>query len=165
MVFELLDDCGRVYKLAGDFERRCFNQAIFREIRVCYDDDSGLTVNADYADPLDVILDSSMFEVKSNFERNMRNERSEMTAHVVSILDFVPEKVRTTTFFKDDGSSMDLYVRISGLYLKFIRDALRCRESVLREGLSGYNGVVEIFSQSSNGSFEVEFGVPVTVLM
>jgi uncharacterized protein YukE len=31
-VFELLDDCGRAYKLAGDFERRCFNQAIFSKI-------------------------------------------------------------------------------------------------------------------------------------
>jgi DNA invertase Pin-like site-specific DNA recombinase len=33
-VFELLDDCGRIYGLADDFTRRCLNQALFKKIRV-----------------------------------------------------------------------------------------------------------------------------------
>ena len=33
-IFTLLDDCGLVYRLAGDFERRCFNQALFDKILV-----------------------------------------------------------------------------------------------------------------------------------
>ena len=112
MIFELLDDCGRIYKMAGDYERRCFNQAIFKEIRVCYDDDSGLSVNADYTEPFDMILDSGMFTLKNNFERNQG--QSEPTA-LVTILDFLPENVRTTTNFFSDGSSKDVLVRLRGL--------------------------------------------------
>lgn len=68
-VFELLEDCGRTYRLADDFQRRCFNQAIFKRIMVQDD----LTLEVEYAEPYDVILDSKVFTLKSQFEKYMQN--------------------------------------------------------------------------------------------
>jgi DNA invertase Pin-like site-specific DNA recombinase len=51
-VFELLDDCGRVYKLADENQRRVFNQAIFEKILVHED----LTLDGEYMPPFDEIL-------------------------------------------------------------------------------------------------------------
>ena len=51
-ICELLEDCGKAYRLAGDHERRCFNQALFKRILV-YDD---LNLEGDYAEPFDKLL-------------------------------------------------------------------------------------------------------------
>ena len=80
-VFELLEDCGRAYKWAIDFDRRCFNQAIFKKIRVHED----LTLEVEYAEPFDTLLDSRVFMLKSEFEKNIRNncdEQHKSAAHL-----------------------------------------------------------------------------------
>ena len=69
-VFELLDDCGRAYKKADDFQKRCFNQAIFEKIRVNED----LTIEVEYAEPFDTILDPRVFVLKSEFEKQIRGK-------------------------------------------------------------------------------------------
>ena len=46
-IFELLENCGKTYEVASDFERRCFNQALFEKILV-YDD---LRIDVEYTEP------------------------------------------------------------------------------------------------------------------
>ena len=72
-VFELLDDCGTTYRLAGDFERRCFNQAIFKMIRVHED----LTLDVEYTEPFETLLSPSVFALKSEFEKYFQSTKEE----------------------------------------------------------------------------------------
>ena len=92
-VFELLDDCGKAYSLAGDYEKRCFNQALFEKILV-HDD---LTLTADYSAPYDAIFDSGILEMRGEC-RNLYYD-----------------KVQTHAFFTSMGLSMDNLVRLRGL--------------------------------------------------
>ena len=108
-MFELLDDCGRAYKLADDFQKRCFNQALFERIRV-YED---LSIDADYAEPFDTLLDPAVLELKHEFEKKNQGERdgrSESAAHL-SLMEFLSTlKVQTRTKIADffgAGLSMD----------------------------------------------------------
>ena len=71
--FELLEDCGRMYDLAGDYERRCFNQAIFSKIKVHED----LSLEPEYAEPFDMLLNSNVCTLKSEFEKYIINEKDE----------------------------------------------------------------------------------------
>ena len=54
-VFELLDDCGKVYKFADDQEKRLLNQALFKKILV-YDD---LSLSAEFNTPFDTVISPS----------------------------------------------------------------------------------------------------------
>ena len=111
--FELLDDCGRTYKLADDFARRCLNQALFRKIRI-HDD---LTLDVDYAEPFDTILDPQIFVAKSEFEKNIHKiPEGQFQAPVrPSFMDFIYTiKTQTRTKilnFFSAGLSMDFLVR------------------------------------------------------
>lgn len=115
-IFELLEDCGRIYKLADDFTRRCFNQAIFKKIRVRED----LSLDAEYAEPFDVILDSHVFLLKSKFEKSIYNKNDgqpESTAHQ-TLSDFIVTMDTKPTVkheFFTVGLSMDCLVWITGL--------------------------------------------------
>ena len=115
--FELLDDCGRTYKLADDFARRCFNQALFKKISVQDD----LTLEVDYAEPFDTILDPNVVIVKKEFEKNKQSivdGQFESAAHL-TLLDFIGSlKTKTSTKiinFFSAGLSKDLLVRLTGL--------------------------------------------------
>ena len=88
-VFELLDDCGRMYKFAGEFERRRFNQAIFGKIRVHED----LTLDVEYCEPFNTLLDPNVFVLKSEFEKNARNNDAEQ-----------PRLIAPHELFLDDDS-------------------------------------------------------------
>ncbi|MCL2853840.1 MAG: recombinase family protein, partial [Defluviitaleaceae bacterium] len=104
-VFKLLEDCGRVYRMADDYEKRCFNQALFERVRV-YDN---LTVDADYADPYDLILDPAVFELKGSFERNIQNKedgRPIPEAHLS--LENILDSAQTTNNFFTAGSSKSI---------------------------------------------------------
>lgn len=113
--FELLDDCGKTYKLADDFARRCLNQALFKKIRV-HDD---LTLDVDYAEPFDTLLDPNIFMIKCEFEKNIRSKRDgqpKTTAHH-SLLDFVGDKnTKTSSNFFTTGLSMDFLAQLVILY-------------------------------------------------
>jgi len=93
-VFTLLDDCGRMYRLADDYQRRCYNQAFFDRIRV--NDD--LTLEADLAEPFDTLLNSDVFVLKSEFEKNIQNKkdgRPEPATHL-SYFDVTTTNIATT---------------------------------------------------------------------
>ena len=128
-VFELLNDCGRAYILAGDFERRCFNQAIFRKIVVHED----LTLDAEYAEPFDAVLNSNVFMLKNEFEKHTRNkcnEQPKRSAHC-TLLDFI-KSLHTKTSSKINnffttGLSTDFLVEIRGF--EPLTFALRTRRS------------------------------------
>ena len=100
-VFELLDDCGRVYKLAENFERRCFNQTLFKKILV-YDD---LTLGVEYSEPFETLLDSRVFELKNEFNKNIVNVKEEQPepAAPLSLFDFLspstPADPKNSNFF------------------------------------------------------------------
>lgn len=138
-VFELMDDCGRVYRLAGDFERRCFNQAIFKEILV-HDD---LTLDAEYAEPFDIILNPNVFLLKNTFEKS--NEQSLPTAQVTlwNVLGALKtKKAQTITNFFSDGLSKDIVVRVSRLYSKNLETAAaHCSANKL--SISDENSIVK----------------------
>jgi DNA invertase Pin-like site-specific DNA recombinase len=112
-VFELMDDCGRAYKLAGDFERRCFNQALFKRILV-YED---LALDVEYAEPFDAILVPEMFLLKGEFENRIQSERNgqpESAAHLSSrnFLSAANTKTdRKIADFFTAGLSMDILVQ------------------------------------------------------
>ena len=115
--FELLDDCGRIYKLADDYTRRCFNQAIFKKIHV-HDD---LTLEGDYAEPFDTMLDPNIIFVKSEFERNAINQcdgQPEMAVHrtLIEFINSLKTKTSTTICdFFSAGLSKDCLVHPRGL--------------------------------------------------
>ena len=112
-VFELLDDCGRAYRLADDYQKRCFNQALFERIRV-YED---LNIEADYAEPFDAILGTNIFVLKNEFEKNIRNSNGQpnSTAHT-AFWDFInDENTKTSSNFFTTGLSMDFLVRVTGI--------------------------------------------------
>jgi len=74
-----------------------------------------LNVEADYADPFDVILDSNIFILKSKFEKNIRNSNGQpnSTAHA-AFLDFInDENTKTSSNFFTTGLSMDFVVRVA----------------------------------------------------
>jgi hypothetical protein len=71
--------------------------------------DEDLSLDPDFIEPLDKILDSGMFTLKNNFER--RKGRSDSTA-LVTIMDFMPINAQTTTNFFSDGLSMGHYVHL-----------------------------------------------------
>ena len=112
--FELLTDCGKAYKLADDFARRCFNQALFEKIMV-FDD---LTISAEYAEPFDEILVPSVFSLKSEVEKCTKAKsdgQSDSDARH-SLLDIIstqtPKKIGN---FFSAGLSKSFLVRIRGL--------------------------------------------------
>ena len=116
-VFELLDDCGKTYKLADDFQRRCFNQAIFKKIRV-HDD---LTLEVEYAEPFATFLDSRVFMLKSEFEKHIYancNGQHKSAAHP-SLFDFVNSlKTKTSSKIRNfftAGLSKDSVVPVAGV--------------------------------------------------
>lgn len=116
-VFELLEDCGRMYKLAGDYERRCFNQAIFKKILV-HDD---LTIEAEYAEPFDIILDSRVCMLKSEFEKHNTEETAGQRNAAVqyTLLEYINTiKSKTSRKISDffaAGLSKDSMVRETGV--------------------------------------------------
>ena len=55
--------------MAGDFERRRFNQAIFKKIVVHED----LTLDVEYTEPFDAVLNPNVFMLKNEFEKHARN--------------------------------------------------------------------------------------------
>ena len=114
LAFELLDDCGKIYRLADDFERRCFNQAIFKRILVRED----LTLEVEYAKPFNIILDPRVFMLKSQFEK-MFNDNDGQCIHtarqtafdVLNLLKLKP----AVKIFLTAGLSNDCLVREAGL--------------------------------------------------
>ena len=112
-VFELLDDCGRAYRLADDYQKRCFNQALFEKILVHED----LNIEADYAEPFDVILDPNILVLKSKFEKNASNSNGQPNSTArAAFWDFINDKnTKTSSNFFTTGLSMDFLVRITGL--------------------------------------------------
>ena len=86
-VLSLLEDCGRIYTMADNFTRRCFNQAIFRRILVHED----LRLEAEYAEPFDEILNPNVFMVKAEFEKRSENaDEGQLKGTVLhSLLDFI----------------------------------------------------------------------------
>lgn len=65
-VFELLDDCGKVYKFADDQEKRLLNQALFKKILV-YDD---LSLSAEFNTPFDTVISPSAQYLGANSKGN-----------------------------------------------------------------------------------------------
>ncbi len=110
-VFELLEDCGLAYRLAGDFERRCFNQALFKRILVHED----LTLEGDYAEPFGTLLDPKVFELTGDSEGNTKESEGQSTPNR-SLLDlFRAKNTKTRTNFFSAGLSMSILVRKTGL--------------------------------------------------
>ena len=113
-VFTLLDDCGLAYKLAEDFERRCFNQALFEKIRA-YEDKG---IEADFAEPFATLLDPSLFVIKGEFERHTRNTqdgRPQKAAHLSLTALLKKCKTKTSTFFSGAGLSKDFLLPKAGI--------------------------------------------------
>gem|GEM_PF-1734966 len=115
-VFELLDDIGRAYRLADDFERRCFNQALFKKILV-YED---LTLDVEYAEPFNKLLDPMVLELKGEYEKSIEDKKDgqpEAAAHL-SFLDFLSSLTQTGRKILDffgASWSKDVLVRVTGL--------------------------------------------------
>ena len=65
-VFELLDDCGKVYKFADEQEKRLLNQALFKRILV-YDD---LSLSAEFNAPFDTVISPSAQYLGANNKGN-----------------------------------------------------------------------------------------------
>lgn len=65
-VFELLEDCGKVYKHADDQARRCLNQALFKKIFV-HDD---LSLSVEYNAPFEAIVSPSALYLAANNKGN-----------------------------------------------------------------------------------------------
>lgn len=65
-VFELLDDCGKVYKFADEQEKRLLNQALFKRILV-YDD---LSLSAEFNAPFDTVISPSAQCLGANSKGN-----------------------------------------------------------------------------------------------
>ena len=113
-VFTLLDNCGLAYRLAGDYERRCFNQALFEKIRAY--EDSG--VEADFAEPYGDLLNSDIFMLRGEFERYMqqtRNGQSKSAAHISLSALMKKCKTKTSPFFNGAGLSKDYLLQMTGL--------------------------------------------------
>ena len=125
-VFTLLDDCGTAYRLADDFERRCFNQALFERIRTyegedgrsCVGIDTGVSIETDFAEPFATLLDSDIFVLKSVFEKNMRKKKDgqpKSAAHLSFPALLKKCKTKTSSIFYGAGLSMDYQLRSTGL--------------------------------------------------
>ena len=109
-MFTLLDDCGKAYRLADGFERRCFNQALFEKIRT-YDDKG---VEADFAEPFASLLDSSIFMLKNEYARIQDGQPNEV-AHLAFATLMKKSKIKTSTFFTGTGLSKSTYLPEAGL--------------------------------------------------
>ena len=114
----LLDNCGRVYKLADDFQRRCFNQAIFSRILV-HDD---LTLDTEYLEPFDTLLNPNICVLKSEFEKQIHGgicEGQFCATKQLTLADFLKSiKTQTRTKIRNffsAGLSTDQMVRETGL--------------------------------------------------
>ena len=110
LVFELLQDCGKAYKLANEYQKRCFNQALFKKILV-YEE---LAVEADYVEPFDALLSPAMFELKREFEKSIREKRAGQpeSAALLSFLETIPTKTaKTIRNFFSVGLSKSSLVR------------------------------------------------------
>lgn len=93
----LMEDCGKVYKMAGGSERRCINQALFNKILAGSDG----ALKVDYAGPFASLLNPDIFILKNAFEkscREMSNEQPDTTAHLITA-DFL-KTLRTQTHAK-----------------------------------------------------------------
>ena len=113
-VFTLLDNCGLAYKLAGDFERRCFNQALFDKIYAHEDTD----VVAEYAEPFATLLDPNIFVLKSEFEKHtsdIQDGRPQTAAHLSLTALLKKCKTKTSSIFHSAGLSMNLQLPKTGL--------------------------------------------------
>ena len=108
----LLDNCGRAYKLAGDYERRCFNQAVFNRIFVS---DDGITLESDYNEPFDILLDPHILALKSEYEKKKSNEQPEAAAHLAMPNSLDSIKTKTTSIFFTGGLSKNHLMRLRGL--------------------------------------------------
>ncbi len=121
-VFELLEECGKVYKLANDQERRLLNQALFKKIFV--NDDLSLSV--EYNAPFGSIIaphahhlgenekctkvDANKKQALHSLSKYIENEQSSSTAHSINSTYPTP-----SYFFNSVGLSTDILVRMAGL--------------------------------------------------
>ncbi len=109
----LLDDCGKIYKMAGDYERRCFNQAIFTKILV-HEDGS---VDAEYAEPYSSILNPDVSTLKKVFEVKAKEKHHEQpveAAHGAFWKSLAQTCEKTANFFRA-GLSKEGLVPEAGL--------------------------------------------------
>ena len=114
LALELLDDCGNMYRQADDSQRRGFNQAIFTRILVHED----LTLEMEYAEPFDTLLNPKIFILKSQFEKFLQKEcdgRPERTSRR-TLADFLASlKTQTSSIFHTAGLSINFLVPVAGL--------------------------------------------------
>lgn len=82
-VFELLEDCGKVYKYADNQSRRYLNQALFKRILV-YDD---LSLSAEFNAPFDTVISPSAQYLGANSKGNdpVSNQKSIFTQVLESV--------------------------------------------------------------------------------
>jgi DNA-directed RNA polymerase specialized sigma24 family protein len=141
--FELIDDCGRVYRLADDYARRCLNQALFKKIRVHED----LTLDVDYDEPFDMILDPKVILVKSEFERNIQNANDGQPESIArhSLIDFIytlnAQTSETIRKFFSAGLSKDILLQLTGPNLNHVKAALVRRSAILERAETPTNTI------------------------
>ena len=70
-LFELIEDCGKTYQIASDYERRCFNQALFNKILV----HENLSIEVGYTEPFSALLDPNIFILKREYEKSVQAQK------------------------------------------------------------------------------------------
>ena len=108
--FKVLDDCGRTYRESDDYDRRCLNQAIFKQIKV-YED---LTLAVDYAEPFATILNSDTLTLKKCFEQEYRDKCDEQPKSVAHFLNRQTQTTAKPLNFFGKSLSKDCLVEIRG---------------------------------------------------
>lgn len=131
-VFELLEDCGKVYKYADDQSRRYLNQALFKKILV-HDD---LSLSVEYNAPFEAIVSPSALYLAADDKGNevlpdqeslfTRILQTQLTIEEIEEAEIVNQNEqhgdaahfditsKNYNFF-DEGLSTDIPMRITGL--------------------------------------------------
>ena len=131
-VFELLEDCGKVYKYADDQSRRCLNQALFKKILV-HDD---LSLSVEYNAPFEAIISPSALYLAANDKGNeilpdqeslfTRMLQAQSTIDEIEEAEIVKQNEQhddaahfdinsQNYYFFDEGLSKNILVRKAGL--------------------------------------------------
>ena len=112
-LFELIEDCGKTYQIASDYERRCFNQALFNKILV----HENLSIEVGYTEPFSALLDPNIFILKREYEKSVQAQKDgqpKSAAHL-SLMNLISTTQAQVKKFFTAGLSKVFLVHLTGL--------------------------------------------------
>lgn len=124
---DLIEDCGKAYRLADEHTKRLLNQAIFKKFKIYCDDNEQVLIEPELTEPFDLILEPVKQDIqliesaKDKSAEELSKALKNAIRHIKEFFECggLPNAIQThsndSNFFKPNSSSKDLLVDLAGI--------------------------------------------------